>query len=128
VEAAPEGQIVWAAPFSIFPTLFDPAEYQGSISSMMTFYALHDALLKPMPGRAMSPSLAESWNVGPDGLTYEFVLRKNVKFHNGDVMTAHDVKFSFERYRGTAAKLVKDKVAAVEVADSHRVRVRLTEA
>jgi peptide/nickel transport system substrate-binding protein len=127
VEAAPEGQIAWAAPFSILPTLFDPAEYQGSISSTMTFYALHDALLKPMPGRAMSPGLAESWSVGPGGLTYEFLLRKNVKFHNGDVMTAHDVKFSFERYRGTAAKLLKDKVAAVEVADPHRVRVRLKE-
>ena len=61
VEAAPEGQITWAAPFSISPTFFDPAEYQGSISSMMTFYALHDALLKPMPGSAMAPGLAESW-------------------------------------------------------------------
>src|SRR5713101_5157131 len=127
VEAAPEGQITWAAPFSISPTLFDPAEYQGSITSMMTFYALHDALLKPMPGRAMAPGLAESWNVGSDGLTYEFLLRKNVKFHNGDVMTAQDVKFSFERYRGTAANLLKHKVAAVEVVDPHRVRVRLKE-
>ena len=58
------------------------------ISSMMTFYALHDALLKPMPGRAMAPGLAESWSVTPDGLAYEFLLRKHVTFHNGDVMTA----------------------------------------
>lgn len=127
IAAAPEGQMTWAAPFAISPTLFDPAEYQGSISSMMTFYALHDALLKPMPGRAMAPGLAESWSVAPDGLTYEFLLRKGVTFHNGDVMTAHDVKFSFERYRGTAAKRLKEKVAAVEIVDSHRVRIRLKE-
>ena len=128
VEAAPEGQIVWAAPFSISPTFFDPAEYQGSIASMMTFYALHDALLKPMPGSPMAAGLAESWSVARDGLTYEFVLRKNVRFHNGDVMTADDVKFSVERYRGTAARLLRDKVAAVEAVDPHRVRVRLKDA
>jgi len=127
VEAAPEGQITWAAPFSISPTLFDPAEYQGSITSMMTFYALHDALLKPMPGHAMAPGLAESWSVTRDGLTYEFLLRKDVRFHNGDVMTADDVKFSVERYRGTAAKLLKNKVAAVDVVDPNRVRIRLRE-
>jgi peptide/nickel transport system substrate-binding protein len=75
----------------------------------------------------MSPGLAESWSAASDGLTYEFLLRKNVRFHNGDLMTAHDVKFSFERYRGTAARLLKEKVAAVEVVDPHRVRVRLKE-
>jgi len=127
VEAAPEGQITWAAPFSISPTLFDPAEYQGSITSMMTFYALHDALFKLMPGQAMAPGLAESWSVTRDGLTYEFLLRKNVRFHNGDVMTADDVKFSVERYRGTVATLLKDKVAAIDVVDPHRVRIRLRE-
>src|SRR5687767_3648166 len=127
VEAAPAGQIAWAAPFSMSPTFFDPAEYQGSISSMMTFYALHDALIKPMPGSAMAPGLAESWNATRDGLTYEFVLRKGVAFHNGDVMTADDVKFSVERYRGTAAKLLKERIAAVDVVDPHRVRLRLKE-
>src|SRR5712692_7801993 len=79
VEAAPEGQITWAAPFSISPTLFDPAEYQGSITSMMTFYALHNALLKPMPGHAMAPGLAESWSVTRDGLTYEFLDPNRVR-------------------------------------------------
>jgi peptide/nickel transport system substrate-binding protein len=127
VEAAPAGQMTWAAPFSMSPTAFDPADYQGSISSMMTFYALHDALLKPMPGSTMAPGLAESWSAARDGVTYEFVLRRNVAFHNGDVMTADDVKFSVERYRGTAAKLLKEKIAAVDVVDPHRVRIRLRE-
>jgi peptide/nickel transport system substrate-binding protein len=126
-EPGPEGQMTWAVPFSIAPALFDPADYQGSITSMMTFYALHDALLKPMPGRAMAPALAESWSVTRDGQEYEFLLRKNATFHNGDPVTAADVKFSWERYRGTVAKRLKDKVTAVEMLDPHRVRVRLKE-
>ena len=47
-------------------------------------YALHDALVKPMPGNRMANSLAESWSVSEDRLTYEFTLRKGLKFHNGD--------------------------------------------
>ena len=46
-------------------------------------------------------------DVSPDGLVYEFVLRKGVKFHNGDPVTPEDVKFSFERYRGAGARLLK---------------------
>ena len=125
--AAPEGQMTWAVHVSIAPAWFDPGEHPGIITSMLVFYALHDALLKPMPGNPTAPSLAESWTVSPDGLAYEFVLRRGVVFHNGETMTAEDVKFSFERYRGAAAKLFKEKVAAVEVVDPLRVRIRLRE-
>ena len=125
--AAPEGQMTWAVHVSITPTWFDPGEHPGIVTSLMIFYALHDALVKPMPGKPAAPSLAESWTVSPDGLVHEFVLRRGVVFHNGDAMTAEDVKFSFERYRGAAVKLFKEKVAAVEVVDPLRVRFRLTE-
>ena len=64
-------------------------------------------MLKAMPGNPMAPSLAESWSMSPDGLVYEFVLRKNAKFHNGDPVTAEDVKFSLERYRGASSKALK---------------------
>ncbi len=107
--AAPEGQMTWALHFSLAPTLFEPAETPGVVSPFMILYALHDAMVKPMPGKAMAPSLAESWSASPDGLVYEFVLRKGVRFHNGDPVTADDVKFSFERYRGISAKMLKDK-------------------
>jgi peptide/nickel transport system substrate-binding protein len=73
----------------------------------------------------MAPSLAESWSVSPDGLVYEFVLRKGARFHNGDPVTGDDVRFSFERYRGISAKVLKDKVAAVEVPGPGLVRFRL---
>jgi peptide/nickel transport system substrate-binding protein len=123
--AAPEGQMTWAVHISLAPTWFDPAETPGVITPFMILYALHDALVKPMPGHAAAPSLAESWSAARDGLTYEFVLRRGVRFHNGDPVTADDVKFSFERYKGAGASTLKARVAAVEVVDAHRVRFRL---
>jgi len=88
---AAEGQITLAVHISLAPTWFDPAETAGVITPFMMLYALHDALVKPMPGNAWTPSLAESWTQSKDGLTYEFVLRKGVRFHNGDLLTAEDV-------------------------------------
>src|SRR6202162_3468996 len=123
--AAPEGQIVWGVHVSLAPLWFDPADTQGMITPFMVLYALHDAMVKPMPGQPAAPSLAESWSVSKDGLVYEFVLRKGARFHNGDPVTAEDVKFSFERYRGTSNKMIKDRVAAVEAPDPGRVRFRL---
>ena len=79
-----------------------------------------------LPGQSAAPSLAESWTAAPDGLSYEFVVRKGATFHNGEPVTADDVKFSFERYRGTAAAQLKSHVAGVDVVDTQRVRFRLS--
>jgi len=119
------GQMTWALHFSLAPTLFEPAETPGLITPFLILYALHDAVVKPMPGKSMAPGLAESWTTSPDGLVYEFVVRKGVRFHNGDPVTAEDVKFSFERYRGVSAKVLKERVAGVETPDPGRVRFRL---
>jgi peptide/nickel transport system substrate-binding protein len=91
----------------------------------MVLYALHDALVKPLPESPLAPSLAESWSASEDALTYEFVLRNGVAFHNGDPVTAEDVKFSFERYRGNSASLIKERVAAIDTPDPRHVRFRL---
>ena len=123
--AAPEGQMTWALHFALAPTWFDPAETSGIITPYVVLFALHDALVKPLPGNAMAPNLAESWTASPDGLSYEFVLRRGVKFHNGELVTADDVKFSLERYRGASNKLFKERVAAIEILDPTRVRIRL---
>jgi peptide/nickel transport system substrate-binding protein len=125
VAAAPEGQMTWAVHFSLAPTFFDPAETPGLITPFLVLYALHDALVKPMPGKPQAGSLAESWSASSDGLAYEFVLRQGVKFHNGDPVTADDVKFSVERYKGSASTTLKARIAGIDVVDAHRVRIRL---
>ena len=123
--AEPEGQLTWGVHISLAPTWFDPAETPGIITPFMVLYALHDALVKPMPGNALAPSLAESWTASEDGLKYAFVLRKGVKFHNGDSFTSEDVKFSFERYRGNSAKQIKERVAGIETPDPFHVVFKL---
>ncbi len=126
--AAPEGQMSWAVHVTLAPRWLDPGETESAITPFLVLYAVHDAMVKPMPGGLTTPSLAESWTVSPDGLTYEFVVRSGVKFHNGDPVTADDVKFSFERYKGGGAKLLKDRVKEVQVVDARRVRFQLKEA
>ena len=105
--------------------LVRPGRDAGIITPFMMLYALHDAMVKPMPGNPLAPSLAEVWSASEDGLTYDFVLRKGAMFHNGDPVTAEDVKFSFERYRGASHDLLKERVAAVEIPDPRHVRFKL---
>jgi peptide/nickel transport system substrate-binding protein len=125
--AAAEGQITIGSHVSLAPTWFDPAETSGIITPFMLLYAMHDAMMKAMPGDPMAPCLAESWTMTPDGLSYAFTLRKGVLFHNGEALTAEDVKFSLERYRGAANKLMKERVAGVDIHDPHRLTIRLNE-
>jgi peptide/nickel transport system substrate-binding protein len=122
---AADGQMTWGVHVSLAPTWLDPAETPGLITPFMVLYAIHDALVKPMPGNPMAPSLAESWKASPDGLSYTFTLRRGVKFHNGDPVTAEDVKFSFLRYKGASNKLFKERVAGVDAVDAQTVRFRL---
>jgi len=121
-QAQPDGQLTVAFDASIAPTFLDPAETPGIGTPFVFLYAMHDALMKPLPGNDMAPCLAESWKESPDGLVYEFKLRQGLKFHNGDPFTADDVKFSFHRYKGAAAKLLHDRVKSVDVLDPLRVR------
>src|SRR5262252_6369568 len=71
-----DGQLTIAFDASIAPTFLDPADTAGLGTPFVFLYALHDALIKPLPGNDMAPCLAESWRESPDGLTYEFKLRE----------------------------------------------------
>jgi peptide/nickel transport system substrate-binding protein len=122
---APAGQLTIGVHISLAPTWFDPGETAGIITPFLVMYALHDAMLKPLPGQNPGPCLAESWTVSPDGLAYDFVLRPGVTFHNGAPVNAEDVKFSFERYRGTEHATMKERVASVDILDPQHIRFKL---
>ncbi len=123
-QAKPEGEVRWALYITISPNYFDPGEVVGQLTPFWFLYAMHDALVKPMPGNHLTPSLAESWTVSPDGRDYEFKLREGLRFHNGDPFTAEDAKFSFHRAKG---KIIHDKVKEVTVLGPYRLRFTLHE-
>jgi peptide/nickel transport system substrate-binding protein len=123
--SAAEAVMAW--PITISPAWFDPSTAPPQITPFGILYAIHDALVRPLPGQKMGNSLAESWEESPDGLAYEFKLREGIKFHNGDAVTAEDVKFSFERYKGAGSRELNARVRQVEIIDPLRVRFVLKE-
>src|SRR5258705_7357458 len=118
--AGSAGQMTWAVHFTLAPRWLDPAESEGSITPFLTLYAVHDAMLKPMPSGPSASSLAESWTVSPNGLVYYVTLRSNARFHNGDRVTPADCEFSFERYRGANTSTFKETLLEVRVPDPRR--------
>src|SRR5881296_483577 len=113
--AEPAGEVAVSFHVTLAPSWFDPSTAPPQITPFGILYALHDALVRPLPGQKMGNSLAESWTESADGLIYEFKLRRGLKFHNGDAVTAEDVKFSFERYRGAGAKELNLHVREVQI-------------
>src|SRR5215211_9020722 len=80
--AAPQGQLTLAVHVSLAPTWFDPAETTALITPFMVLYALHDSMVKPMPGTLNAPCLAEAWQMSEDGTSWDFTIRAGAKFHN----------------------------------------------
>jgi peptide/nickel transport system substrate-binding protein len=125
--AAPAGQIVVAWHVTLSPAWYDPSLAPPQITPFGMLYALHGALVRAYPGQKMGPALAESWSESEDGLSYEFKLRPGLAFHNGDPLTTEDVEFSFTRYSGAGATVLKEKVARVEIVDPRVIRFHLKE-
>lgn len=113
-------------PFSLTPRYFDPTS-TASNTYFSILYALHDALVRSNE-KAPAPSLAKAvkQNDGMTEFTYE--LKPDVKFHNGDTLTAEDVKFSLERYTGVESQQFKSRIASIETPNANTVVVKLKEA
>jgi peptide/nickel transport system substrate-binding protein len=78
------------------PTSMDP-HYQTLTPNLALHAHIYEPLVAQDEKQALKPALAESWKVLPDGITWEFKLRANVKWHDGSAFTADDVVFTFER-------------------------------
>ncbi len=121
----PSGELRYALHVTLAPAWFDPAETPAQLIPFAVLYALHDALVRPIPGTRLGAALAESWHESADGLTYEFTLRPALKFHNGTPCTTDDVHFSFMRYKGAGARELHAKVKSVEFVDARTIRFHL---
>ena len=86
----PAGEVTVSFHVTLAPGWFDPSTAPPQITPFGVLYAIHDALVRPLPGQKLGNSLAESWTESRDGLTYEFKLRRGLTFHNGDALTAEE--------------------------------------
>jgi peptide/nickel transport system substrate-binding protein len=115
--------------FSADPAGFDPAMGPSGMSHVV-IEQVYSTLMSLDPDAVPYPDLAERYEMTPDGLEYTFFLRKGVKFHNGDELTADDVKFTFDRLRapdsgysyGSQVESIKD----VTVVDPYTVKFTLS--
>jgi len=121
-QGAPKGKLTYAFHTSIPPSWLDPQENPPQVTPYNFSYTLHDALVKPMPGKDFVPSLAESYEVAPDFKSATFKLRAGIKFHDGSPVTAEDVKFTYEQYRGASASVLKAKLERIELPDNRTIR------
>src|SRR5947207_13990547 len=83
-QTKPEGEMRFALYVTLAPAWLDPGEAApDNLTPFWMMYALHDALVKPMPGNLMANSLAESWSISEDRLVYDLTLRNGLKSDNG---------------------------------------------
>jgi peptide/nickel transport system substrate-binding protein len=111
----------------------DPTTAAAAAIGEVVHYNILEGLTKINMDGSITPLLAESWSVDPDGKSYTFKLRKGVKFHDGEAFDASDVKFSFERAKAEgstnkAKKAVFDNISRIDASDPHTVIVVLNQA
>src|SRR5919198_604557 len=121
-QPAAKGKYTEAFNASIPPAWLDPQENPPQVTPYHFDYAIHDAMLKHMPGQQFAPSLAESYEIAPDFKSATFKLRPGVKFHDGSKVTPEDVKFTYEQYRGAGAKVLHDKLDRIDLPDDRTVK------
>jgi peptide/nickel transport system substrate-binding protein len=114
------------------PPSFD-AHQEATFAVLHTSAPFYSLLVKidPFNYPKVVPDVAESWSISPDGRVYDFKLRDGVKFHDGSLLTARDVKASFDHVVFPPAgvtsprKAVYAQVEAIEAPSPRAVRIRL---
>ena len=101
------GELVVGVPQDLGDSL-DPYQLVAA-GTREVFFNVYEGLVKPNADGDFEPAVAESYEISDDGLTYTFVLREGVKFHNGTDVTVDDVLYSYET---CAATTVIDSLGA----------------
>ncbi|MGH2548931.1 MAG: ABC transporter substrate-binding protein, partial [Thermomicrobiales bacterium] len=106
----------------------DP-QVAASGDSQRYAWQMFDTLYGFDPKGNLEPRVATSFKVSDDGLTYTYKLRSGIRFHNGDTLTAEDVKYSLERILDPAVKSTKrpyfSRVQSVRTIDADSIEIKL---
>ena len=95
-------------------------------------FNVFEGLMKPTPSGDLTPAIAENYTVSEDRMTYTFTLREGVQFHNGDAVTAEDVKYSLERCAAaTETGIVQVEafsvIQSIDIPDEKTVAITISE-
>ncbi len=118
--AAPKGKVTIAVPYDMPMDIFNFKSGIGTVALKLVYQEMTTANTE---GTDRAPNLATSWKLENNGLSIRFTLNEKAVFHNGDPVTAQDVRFSWEQYiKGTSSyrrtvSIIKD----VEIVDDHTV-------
>jgi peptide/nickel transport system substrate-binding protein len=124
----PKGRLVLAWHAGLASRWLDPQEHDGTATPDNFITAIHDALIKNNRDTLFDHlALAEHYEFAADAKQATFRLRQGVKFHNGEPVTAEDVKFSYEQYRGAKADVLKGKTERIEIVDERTIRFHFKE-
>ncbi|WP_027091844.1 ABC transporter substrate-binding protein [Cohnella thermotolerans] len=121
------GELTYALATS--PDTLDPHR-SGLAVSVRVFRTIFDSLVAQLPDHTIKPWLATSWTVSPDGKSYTFKLRQDVKFQDGTPFNAEAVKFSFDRILDPAtgaknATALLKPYQSSEVIDDYTIKLNL---
>ena len=122
--AAPAGESFFRVTQAIMPK-WDPA-VGSDYASGAVLINLYDSLVFPTPDGRVKQWVAESWTISQDGLKWDFKIRKDIVFHSGNKLTAHDVAYSMNRLLGIGegfAFLFYAYIDSAEALDDYTVRL-----
>ncbi len=114
VSAAPKGKVTIAIPLDLGVDLFNAKDGRGR----MGIYQVYSTLTTPnMAGTDRVPYLAKSWKLGNKGKSIELNMDERARFTNGDPVTCHDVKFSWQQWSAGRSpfRSVSRKVKDVQI-------------
>ncbi len=113
--------------FSSEPESVNPISANDVNSSRLFDYTVSSLLILNEDTWEYMPGVAESWEVGKDGMSYTFKLRKSVKFQNGDDLKASDVKFSFDaifdkKFQAAAKRPYYENFKSPQIIDDYTIK------
>ena len=97
IAAGQHSSIVIGMPLE--PPNLDPTAGAAAAVDEVVYQNIFEGLTRMTEAGTVEPALAQGWTISPDHLVYIFKLRPNVRFHDGSLLTAADVKFSLDRAR-----------------------------
>ncbi|MGE0258664.1 MAG: ABC transporter substrate-binding protein [Alphaproteobacteria bacterium] len=123
----PKGKMTLAWHTNIASRWLDPQQHDGTASPDNFLFALHDGLIKNFREQKYDHlALADKFDFPEDAESATFRLRQGIKFHDGSPITPDDVKWSYENYRGSSAKLLHEKTKDVKLVDDRTIRFEFT--